>query len=243
MITDGNEAIGTGLAFVADATVRLLADVNGLSEADAREPSGLPGWSRGHLLTHLARSADGMRNLLGWARTGIPTSAYPSRDARAAAIEAGAGRPIADLRADVAEAAKRWADDAAGMPAGAWGRLITLRAADPPLPASGIVLARLEEVEVHHVDLRAGYGFGDIPDASVELLLGYAIEVLGQRPGGFTVVATGNGREWPVGPPDPAGARVHGTAGEILGWLLGRTDGTGLRTAGGGALPPLPTWS
>lgn len=238
---DGDE-IGTGLAFVADATARLLADVDGLSEADAREPSGLPGWSRGHLLTHIARSADAMRNLLGWARTGIPAPAYPSRDARAADIEAGAGRPIADLRADVAEAAQRWAQDAAGMPADAWNRLMPLRAADAPLPAAGIVLARLEEVEVHHVDLRAGYGFGDIPDASVELLLGYAIEVLGERPGGFTVVATGNSREWPVGAPDPAGPRVHGAAGEILGWLLGRTDGTGLRTAGG-ALPPLPTWS
>ena len=34
-------------------------------------PSRLPGWSRGHVLSHLARNADALVNLLTWARTGI----------------------------------------------------------------------------------------------------------------------------------------------------------------------------
>ena len=45
-------------------------------------PSLLPGWSRGHVLTHLARNADGAVNLLTWARTGVETPQYVSQEQR-----------------------------------------------------------------------------------------------------------------------------------------------------------------
>ena len=77
---------------LAAATGRLLASASTLSDAQAREPSLLPGWSRGHVLTHIARNADGMVNLLRWARTGTQTPMYASAQSRAADIEAGAGR-------------------------------------------------------------------------------------------------------------------------------------------------------
>src|SRR6266852_6810720 len=105
---------------LAAATDRLLATATALSDAQAREPSLLPGWSRGHVLTHIARNADGMRNLLIWARTGVPTPMYPSRQARNDAIEAGAGRPAADLLADLHESAAAFAAEAAGMPERGW---------------------------------------------------------------------------------------------------------------------------
>ena len=44
------------------------------------------------MLTHLARNADGLRNLLIWARTGVVTPQYPSFEVRNEEIEAGAGR-------------------------------------------------------------------------------------------------------------------------------------------------------
>ncbi len=63
---------------LADATDRLLATAEGLTGGQAREPSPLPGWSRGHVRTHIARNADGLRNLLIWARTGAATAgAWP----------------------------------------------------------------------------------------------------------------------------------------------------------------------
>jgi len=80
---------------IAESTGRLLATAAELTDDQAREPSLLPGWSRGHVLTHLARNADGLRNLLIWARTGVVTPQYPSGQARDAAIEPGAGRPAA----------------------------------------------------------------------------------------------------------------------------------------------------
>jgi maleylpyruvate isomerase len=60
------------------ATDRLLATVSSLTGDDVAVPSLLPGWTRGHVLTHLARHADGGVNLLTWARTGVPTPQYES---------------------------------------------------------------------------------------------------------------------------------------------------------------------
>jgi hypothetical protein len=46
-------------AQITTATGRLLRTASRLSDADVRAPSLLPGGSRGHVLTHLARNADG----------------------------------------------------------------------------------------------------------------------------------------------------------------------------------------
>src|SRR6516225_10421530 len=105
---------------LAAATDRLLATATALSDAQAREPSLLPGWTRGHVLSHIARNADGLRNLLIWARTGTETPMYASAESRSADIEAGAGRPAAALAADVGESAAAFAAEAAAMPDDAW---------------------------------------------------------------------------------------------------------------------------
>ncbi len=44
------------LKHLAEATDNLTIDIGTLADADAREPSPLPGWSRGRVLTHLARN-------------------------------------------------------------------------------------------------------------------------------------------------------------------------------------------
>jgi maleylpyruvate isomerase len=106
------------------ATGVLAAAIGGLTDAAVRAPSLLPGWTRGHVLTHLARNAEGSTRLLGWARTGVPSYEYESMQARAAAIEAGAGRPAAAAIADVRQAAAALGAAAAGMPAGAWQRVV-----------------------------------------------------------------------------------------------------------------------
>ena len=73
---------------VAAATDRVLVTATALSDDQAREPSLLPGWSRGHVLTHIARNADGLGNLLRWARTGTETPMYTSAESRSADIDA-----------------------------------------------------------------------------------------------------------------------------------------------------------
>src|SRR6476619_3951077 len=92
---------------MAEATDRLLTSVDALTEDACREPSLLPGWTRGHVLTHVARNADALTNLVLAAVTGDGRPMYPGApDAREVAIEQGAGRHLADLRIDLAESAE-----------------------------------------------------------------------------------------------------------------------------------------
>jgi uncharacterized protein (TIGR03083 family) len=91
---------------LAESTDGLVTAADGLSDADVRAPSLLPGWARGHVLSHLARNAEGGTRLLDGARAGVPGYEYLSVATRAAEIEQGAGRPAADLAADVRQTSR-----------------------------------------------------------------------------------------------------------------------------------------
>ena len=90
---------GHDLASVRDATDRLLTAAAELDNASVAEPSRLPGWSRGHVLAHLARNAEALVNVL----EGRPM--YPSAEARDADIERDAPRPLDVQLADLRESA------------------------------------------------------------------------------------------------------------------------------------------
>ena len=77
---------------IDQATQRLLGTARGIPDSELRQPSLLPGWTRGHLLTHLARNADAMRNLLARARSGQERLMYASLEGREEEIEQGARR-------------------------------------------------------------------------------------------------------------------------------------------------------
>src|SRR3954471_6247500 len=108
------------LTDVDRATDNLLRAAADLDPAVVSAPSALPGWTTGHVLTHVARNADAYTNLLTWARTGVETPAYASPSARVEGIDAGAGRPLAEQIADLRAAHERFADAGAAMPAEAW---------------------------------------------------------------------------------------------------------------------------
>ena len=156
------DEVRRSMARIGEATDRLLASAAALTDASAGEPSLLPGWTRGHVLTHVARNGDGLGNLLRWARTGTETPMYASREARRADIEAGAGRSAGDLAADVQATAIAFAAEAASLPAEAWAAQVQMLVG-PPMPARRVLDWRLREVEIHHVDLATGYRPADWP--------------------------------------------------------------------------------
>jgi maleylpyruvate isomerase len=153
---------------IDDATQRLLGSARVMAEPELRQPSLLPGWTRAHVLAHLARNADAMRTVLAGARSGERRDAYPSDQAREAGIEAGARQQPKDLVADVADSAMALRTVARQLAAPAWQFPVQMPGA-APFPAGGLLTRRLVEVELHHVDLGAGYGPADWPAAFAEL--------------------------------------------------------------------------
>jgi maleylpyruvate isomerase len=156
---------------IDDATQRLLGGARIMSEGDLRAPSLLPGWTRAHVLAHLAHGADAMRNLLVGARSGQVRPAYASAEARQADIDQGATMTAKDLMADLADSAMALRTVARQLPDEVWQ--VRLRILDStPFPADQILTRRLVELELHHCDLGAGYGPADWPAAFAVMELG-----------------------------------------------------------------------
>jgi len=145
---------------VDGATQRLLDDARTLSEADLRAASLRPGWTRAHVLAHVARDADAMRNLLIGARSGQARPAYASAQARDAGIGQGAAMRAGDLMADLADSAMALRAVARQLPDEAW-QVQVLLLDSAPFPAAELLTRRLAEVELHHWDLGTGYGPAD----------------------------------------------------------------------------------
>jgi maleylpyruvate isomerase len=228
---------------VDDATARVQASADAVTDQQARDPSLLPGWSRGHLLTHLARNADGLRNLLIWARTGVQTPQYPNVQARNDGIEAGAGRPAAELAADIAESAAQFAEEADRLTGAAWLAAVH-GVSGAGHPAWFTLFRRLSELEIHHVDLGLGYAASDWPAQ-------FASQCLQRVVGDFTgpdspaalLRSTDDGTEHRIGPTDtPVTVTIVGPTRELLAWLIGRSPGGRLVTEPAGPLPVVPSW-
>ncbi|HEU4947453.1 MAG TPA: maleylpyruvate isomerase family mycothiol-dependent enzyme [Kribbella sp.] len=218
------------------ATRRLLSTVDRLTDADVRRPSVLPGWTVGHVLSHLARNAEALGNLCEWARTGVRKPMYASTEAREADINAGAARPAAVQAEDIASSSDRLVERFRDMPDTAWQATVRWPSG-AARTADQIVTARLMEVEVHHVDLGLGYSLDDVPAESRDVLLQY---VVARWPSDLNVVLRSTDTPWSSAT-SGAGARiVTGGSAALLGWVLGRTDGTAL--ASDGTLPALPAW-
>jgi maleylpyruvate isomerase len=240
MTNHASPDLAASLDEMAAATDRLLATVDRLTEEQARGPSALPDWSRGHVLTHLARNADAMGNLALWARTGEPREMYAGgRPARNAAIAAGAGRPLGDLRMDLNDAAERLLERFADFPqegltrevAGSQGA--TWRGWELPL-------LRIREVELHHVDLGAGYTPQDWSASFVTRTLDELAPQFVERDDcPVATLRDDSVGSWPVGSDGP---ELVGPAADLLAWLTGRSAGSGLSRQPPGEIPVPPPW-
>jgi maleylpyruvate isomerase len=154
------------------ATQRLLDAARIITEPDLRAPSLLPGWTRAHVLTHVARNADAMRTVLAGVRTGQDRPGYASAEAREAGIEQGAGRRARELTADLADSAMALRTVARQLPDDGWQVPVRMVGPGPCFLAAELLTRRLVEVELHHCDLGAGYGPAGWPAAFAAMELG-----------------------------------------------------------------------
>ncbi|MDO9457950.1 maleylpyruvate isomerase family mycothiol-dependent enzyme [Nocardioides sp.] len=217
-----------------DATRRLVRTVDGLDDAAYAEPSLLPGWSRAHLVAHLALNAEALAAALHGVVAGQPVPMYAGTEARDADIEAlSRARPTV-LRSRLYGAVTDLTEALAALPDDRLDVLVERTpGSDRTFVAGDVAAMRLREVEIHHVDLATGYTASDWPEAFAVLVVGQ----LGPRAGGATLVATDVGRTWQGGPGTPT---VSGTAAHLGWWLSGRGRGEGLTSDG--VMPGIEAW-
>ncbi|WP_459550206.1 maleylpyruvate isomerase N-terminal domain-containing protein [Nocardia sp. X0981] len=165
------------LRWAEHGTHLLTEQAAALDEQSMSAPSILPGWTRKHLVAHVAANADALGNLVHWARTGEPTPMYSSMDQRAADIEAGALRPATDLTTWLNTAAATLAAAMDELTTGQWQAEV-VTAQGRTVPATEIPWLRAREVCVHAVDLGTGVTFADLPD---EFLSALIIDIRGKR--------------------------------------------------------------
>ncbi len=225
------------LHLVSTTTARLLGDTIALSDDEWRAPSRLPGWSRAHVASHVARQADALVRVAGWATSGERAAMYASSQHRDAEIEAGAGRPGLELQIDLDTSAERLTEafDAV-QGAAAWDAVVELRGG-LQVPARLLPLARMTEVVLHHVDLDVGYEIEQVDETTAAWLLEYSAFRLRHRDEFPRLELTSDtGLHIAVGSSGPP-ARVTGTSQRLLGWLTGRSAPDAVQGTGGLVLP------
>lgn len=220
-------------------------DSGAIDDVTVTGDSLLPGWTRGHVLTHLARNADSLARGLAGAIDGREVDRYPGPPGlRDQEIAEGARRPAADLVADVVGSAAALEATVSCMTAIAWEG--TTRRAGRVEQAKRLPWLRWRELELHHVDL--DLGDFTIAEWSDEFVATEAA-ALGEPSAARLRVAELNGRRqpdpaaWTAATLDPGWCRSF-TEGEIAAIDRGlaayrRTTGGLELTAGRESVPEL----
>ena len=231
-MTDRHDVAAT-VPWTREGTARLLAVVDELGDEDLRGPSTLPGWSRAHVIGHLARNAEALVRLATWAQTGVETPMYADREQRAAEIERSAALPADTLRAQLADTATALDTALTRLTAARWEAEVR-SALGRAIPAAELPWMRIREVWLHAVDLNTGGRMDDLPAEVVDLLLDDVTTALSAKDDcpALHLTPTDRDRTWPLG--GPATATVSGTAADLAGWLTGRITAADR--------PPLPRW-
>ena len=201
------------VAGCASAHQRLLASLENLTDEQCRQDSLLPNWSRGHVLTHLARNADSHVHLFQSAVRGEVGNQYPSIEKRNTDIESGSSRNaneiVVDLRVSIYGLEAAWASANekvwSGQGRGLSGNVIEM---------FSIVFMRWREVELHHADLNIGLNYDDMTSLYVRLELDQQIMFWRSRK--------------PMGMTDLPEIAKKLSPSKRLAWLMGRVDIEGL---------------
>ncbi len=229
-----NGGVTDHLAHVHDATQTLVQTVDGLTDSQWSEPSLLPGWTRAHVVAHLALNAEALAAAVDSLRTDRVLPMYPSNEIRDADIaELGGGR-IEPLRERFFASCSVWQEAMEEVDPDRLGTLVDRVPGGPSFPASEVVDMRWREVEIHHADLGAGYTQADWTAAFADYLLAVAAwdrgadhDLLLRTPVGDAAVGAGTG---PV---------INGSVADLAWWLVGRGAAGGLS----GDLPTLGPWT
>ena len=219
---------------------RLLRTVDSLTAEQWTQPSILPGWSRGHVVAHLALNAEGFAGAVDGLAREHAVPIYESNERRDADIEELAKEDPPEIRQRLFAAGQQLRDAFDILDPEQWEGSVTRLPDGPRWPVGILPATRRREVEIHHADLDAGYSHQDWPeDFRIELLDDVTADHAASPDSpAFTVRATDTVRTWDLGAEQPV---VEGSAADLGWWLVGRGGGAGLACEAG-ELPRLGPW-
>ncbi|MFF6952917.1 maleylpyruvate isomerase family mycothiol-dependent enzyme [Streptomyces iakyrus] len=220
---------------VARAHARALELADQLDGRQKDAASALPGWSRGHVLQHLADNARAFERQALAALRGELSDMYDGgQGERDRSIERGADRPMAELREDLILAQRALEDAWSRLTAADWRRPVRFRHAT----VLDTALARWREAEIHAVDLALDYRPRDWPLAFAL----HTLDFLSDRaPAGIRLVlrAVDDGFSRTLG--SGTTVEVTGAVRDLAAWMAGRSADGHLSTTGL-QLPQLGPW-
>ena len=222
------------LAAIDEHTARLVSEARACDDLSA--PSLCEGWTRDHVLNHLARNAEALVRLVGAAVDGTGETMYASPERRDSDIDDGVGRDpgvvvgeVEDTAVPLAEALRRLGPEHRDV-------VLERTPGGPTFKGGMLPFMRLREIVYHHVDLDVGFGFDDVESDLQVLFLENELKrqrgVEGAPP---LVLRSDEGDTWAVGDDTDDVPPVTGTRAGILTWLA-RQDPSGVRAE---ALPEL----
>ncbi len=221
-----------------EATQRLLGSTMGISDDQWQSPSRLPGWTRAHVATHLARNADALTHLVEELVEGRQVPLYPSMSERDQEIERGSERDGLALQIDLDTSAGRLHEAFNLLERVPTATPVTL-APDVMVDADQLPAARLAEVLLHHLDLDVGFSLEDVSPEAARWLLAWVCFRLRHRTSAPAMrIVSDSGLTDRIGGSGYA-TTVRGSDAALAGWLSGRTASDQLRGARNLALPLL----
>ncbi|MDQ4502630.1 maleylpyruvate isomerase family mycothiol-dependent enzyme [Sinomonas sp. ASV322] len=135
------------------AAVGVRAELERLTDESVRQPSELPGWSRGHIFAHLEGIADALARQVESARRGEEVDLYDGgQPARDRAIEDRADASADEHRERVGSALNRVLADFDSLEPEQWELPVRFRNG----AVRDVALAVWRELVIHHSDLGTG---------------------------------------------------------------------------------------
>jgi maleylpyruvate isomerase len=218
-------------------TDMFLATVSSLSDEELAAPSLCEGWTRAHVIAHVASSGRALIGLIDWATSGEERRLYASPEARSEAIAALAALPREELLAELRDSAATFAGEAQRLT----GELAApeVKVGGRDLPATSIVALRIAEVVVHHHDLKTAWTIEEAdPDSLLNAIEAVVRALRAKGAPGMTLI-TEERDEWVIG---DGALRVESDREGLLPWLAGRNTQHVDHIEADGPLPRLPSW-
>lgn len=203
------------------ATQQLLGGTITLSDDAWFEPTALPGWLRSHVATHLNLQARAITAALRAIATGR-TPTWPGADTPTA-LKAGARRDAIALQEELDRSAADLMRVIDAIPPESWQA--EYHSGSAVITVWRLLVCRLNEVVLHHVDLAIGFNLADLDPRVATTLLSWNLPRVEPR---FTQVrlelTADEGWTESIGWGQPV--PISGSIAALLGWITGRVDST-----------------